>query len=113
MRRGFIPFLAGPLMLPALIIVLAAVVILPVLAISLSPELKLLFQVAAAIMIYSWVRNTVGPGILSFGIAGVLIYIFVFLLPALTLGMYMVWTFMGLGLFSVVFWGLTLFRKAE
>jgi hypothetical protein len=112
MRRGFLPLIASPFMLPLLIIVLAAVVLLPMLAITLSPELKLLFQVAAAIMIYSWVRNTVGPGILSFGIAGVLIYIFVFLLPQLTLGMYMIWTFMGLGLFSVVFWGLTLFRKA-
>jgi len=111
MRKGFLPLIPVGLMLPVLVVILAAVVLLPMLAITLSPELKLLFQVAAAIMIYSWVRNTVGPGILSFGIAGVLIYIFVFLLPQLTIGMYMMWTFMGLGLFSVVFWGLTLFHR--
>lgn len=105
--KGFIP--AG-MMLIALLGVLALIVLIPVAVITISPELMLLFQIAAAIMLYSWVRNVVGPGILSFAIAGVLIYIFVFILPQFTLGLYIIWTFMGFGLFSMVFWGLTLFR---
>jgi hypothetical protein len=108
--RGFLALIPAGMLLPVLLGVLALVVFVPIVAITFSPELMLLFQIAAAIMVFSWVRNILGPGILSFGVAGVLIYIFVFILPQFTLGLYVVWTFMGFGLFSAVFWGLTLFR---
>ncbi len=112
MRRGFLPVIPMGLMLPVLLIILGLIVFVPVLAITISPELKLLFQIAAVIMIFNWVRNIVGPGMLTYAIAGVLIYIFVFVLPQFTLGVYIVWTIMGLGVFSMLFWGLTLFRMA-
>ena len=109
--KGFIQFIPAAAMLPVLALVLGLIVFLPILAISLSSELMLLFQVGAAIMIFSWVRNVVGPGILSYAIGGVLIYIFIFVLPQFTLGLYVVWTFMGFGLFGAVFWGLILLKK--
>ena len=111
MSRGFLPLIPAGGMLAALVIVLVAIVVLPIMAISFSPELMLLFQIAAAIMIVSWVRNIIGPGILSLGLSGILVYIFIFMLPQFTLGMYVIWTFMGFGLFQALFWGLTLFRK--
>ena len=108
--KGFIQFIPAGFMIPALLIVLGLIVFLPIIAITLSSELMLLFQVGAAIMIFSWVRNVVGPGMLSYAIAGVLVYIFVFILPQFTLGLYIIWTFMGFGLFGMLFWGLTLFK---
>jgi hypothetical protein len=109
-EKGFIPFIPAGLMLPVLILVFGLIIFLPIIAVTLSKELMLLFQVAAAIMVYSWIRNTVGPGILSYAIAGVLIYIFVFVLPQFTLGLYVIYTFFGFGMFSTLFWGLTLLR---
>ncbi|MCK4327690.1 MAG: hypothetical protein KAW41_04405 [Candidatus Diapherotrites archaeon] len=111
--RGFIGLIPAGLMLPAILIILGLILFLPIVAVSLSSELMLLFQVAAAIMVFSWVRNVVGPGMLSYAIAGVLIYIFVFILPQFTLGLYIIWTFMGFGLFGMLFWGLTLFKLAQ
>ena len=110
--RGILGIIPMGLMLPALLIILGLIVFVPVLAITISPELKLLFQIAAVIMIFNWVRNIVGPGMLTYAIAGVLIYIFVFVMPQFTLGIYVVWTIMGLGVFSMLFWGLTLFKSA-
>ena len=109
-KKGLLGLIPVGMMLPALLLVLALVIFLPIVAISLSKELMLLFQVAAVIMIYSWVRNTVGPGIISYAITGVLVYIFVFILPQFTLGIYMIWTFMGFGLFGALFWGLTILK---
>ncbi|MFC2174426.1 hypothetical protein ACFLQ2_00965 [archaeon] len=110
--KGFIQFIPAGFMLPALFIVFLLIIFVPIVAITLSSELMLLFQVGAAIMVFSWVRNVVGPGLLSYAIAGVLIYIFVFILPQFTMGLYIIWTIMGFGLFGMLFWGLTLFRLA-
>ena len=111
MRKGFIQFIPAAFMLPALLIVLGLIIFLPIIAITISPELKLLFQVAAAIIIFSWIRNTIGPGLLSMAIAAVLIYIFVFILPQFTLGLYVIWTFFGLGMFGMLFWGMIILKK--
>lgn len=107
------PLIPLPFLFPLLIVIFAIIIFAPIVAVTLSSELMLLFQVAAAIMVFNWVRNVVGPGIVSYAIAGVLIYIFVFVLPQFTLGLYMIWTILGLGVFSIIFWGLTLFRMAQ
>ena len=97
--------------IPILVILVVALLIIvvgPSIAITLSPELMLLFQIIAAIMIISWVRNTIGPGVLSLAISGILLYIFVFLLPQLTLSLWIVYMIIGLGIWQMLFWGLTI-----
>jgi len=112
MKRGLLGLIPVGMMLPALLVILGLLLFVPIIAITISPELMLLFKIAAIIMIFNWVRNIVGPGILTYAIAGVLIYIFVFVMPQFTLGIYVVYTVMGLGVFSMLFWGLTLFKSA-
>ena len=111
MRRGIIPLLPVAVMFPLLILIFGIMIFGPIILITFSSELKLLFQIAAAIMIFNWVRNTVGPGIISYAMAGTLIYIFVFLLPQFTLGLYALYVIFGFSIFSTVFWGIAIFRK--
>ncbi len=87
----------------------AAIVFLPMIAITISNELKLLFQIAASIMIISWVRRIVGKGMVSLVISGVLIYIFVFVLPQLTIGLYAFYVVTSLGLLSSLIWIIAIF----
>ncbi len=109
--RGFLPLLAPPVLLVLLIVIIAVVIVGPAVLISVSPELMILFQIAASIMIVSWVRQIVGPGTLSLVISAVLVYIFVFILPQLTIGLWALYTFMGLGVWTILFWGLTIFSR--
>lgn len=99
-------FIALPLLLAILLI--AFIVIGPALAITVSSELKLLFQIAASIMIISWVRKLVGKGMISILISGVLIYIFVFVLPQFTIGLYALYVVMSLGILSSLIWMIAL-----
>lgn len=106
MRRGFLPIAIGPALLIVGAIILLMIAI-PILAISFSRELMLLFQFGASIIIYNWVRNTIGPGTLSLVIAGVLIYIFVFILPQFTMGLYTLYFLLTLGIMStIIFMGM-------
>ena len=108
MRRGFLP--ASPLLALILLIVTLSIFILgPVIAIHISPEIRLIFQFIAAVTIYKWVRDTVGPGILSLVLAGILIYIFVVMLPGLTAALWATYYIVGLGIASMFIWGFTLF----
>ena len=72
-------------------------------------ELMLLFQIAASIVILNWVRNTIGPGTLSLAISAILIYIFVFLLPQFTVGLYVLYFLLVLGILDIVIWMSMLF----
>jgi hypothetical protein len=108
-EKGFAPLIFGiPTALLMLLIVICLIVLGPAVLISLSPGLKLLFQIVASVIILSWVRNTVGPGMISLVISAILIYIFVFTLPALTASMWALYMVMGLGLWSMIFWGMPL-----
>ncbi len=111
MKKGIIPLFAPGMLLIILVAIVVLLLIVPALLITVSNELMLLFQLAASIVIISWVKNTVGPGMLAYAISGILIYIFVFILPQLTIGIWVLWMFLGLGMWSVLFWGLTLFGK--
>ena len=111
MKKGIIPIFAPGALLVVLVVILVIIFVGPMLLITLSKELMLLFQLAASIVILSWVRNTVGPGLLAYAISGILIYIFVFILPQFTIGIWVLYTFMGLGMWTLLFWGLTLFGK--
>jgi hypothetical protein len=111
MQKGFLPLLAGPTLFIVLIVLFALIVIGPAIIITFVKELMILFQLAASIVIISWVRNTVGPGLLSYAISAILIYIFVFILPQISIMLWAIMTIMGIGLWSTMFWGLTFFRK--
>lgn len=112
-EKGFLPLIAGiPTALIFLIIILALLLLGPAALITISPELKLLFQIFAAIIILSWVRNTVGPGTVSLLISIILIYIFVIMLPQLLASMWAAYILLTFGLWSMIFWGLPIiFRK--
>ncbi len=108
MRRGFLP--ASPALALILLLVTLGIFILgPVIAIHISPEIRLIFQFIAAITIYNWIKNTVGPGVLSLVISGILIYIFVIMLPGLTAALWATYYIVGLGIASMFIWGFTLF----
>ena len=111
MQKGIIPLFVPGTLLLILVGISILLLIGPAVIITISKELMLLFQLAASIVIISWVKNTVGPGMLAYAISGILIYIFVFILPQLTIGIWALWMFLGLGVWSVLFWGLTLFGK--
>ena len=112
-ERGFLPLIAGiPTALIFLILILILLLVGPAVLITVSPELKLLFQIFAAIIILSWVRNTVGPGTVSILISLILIYIFVIMLPQLLVSMWAAYILLTFGLWSMIFWGLPIiFRK--
>lgn len=112
-EKGFLPLIAGiPTALIVLIIVIILLMIGPTIVFSISPTIKLIFQIFAAIVILNWVRNTVGPGTLSIVMSLVLIYIFVLMLPGLTGAFWGVYILLTFGLWSVIFWGLPIiFRK--
>jgi hypothetical protein len=99
----------GPLLI-ILVVVLGAVLFIPAIAVMISNEIRLLFQVMASIVIFTWVRNTVGPGIISIAIAGILIYIFVFVLTPVTASIWALYYLVGLGLFGMILWGLIAFK---
>ncbi len=106
--RGFLP--ASPALALALLLITLGILILgPAIAVHISPEIKLIFQFIAAISIYNWVKNTVGPGILSIVISGILIYIFVITLPGLTAAMWSTYYVVGMGIASMLIWGFTMF----
>ena len=107
-ERGFLP--ASPLLALILLLVAFAIVIIgPVIAIHLSPVIRIIFQFIIAVTIYNWVKNTVGPGVLSLVISGVLIYIFVIMLPGFTAALWATYYILGLGIASMLIWGFTLF----
>ncbi len=107
-KRGFLP--ASPLIgLILLLTTFAVFIIGPVIAIHLSPVIKIIFQFIIAVTIYNWVKNTVGPGILSLAISGVLIYIFVIMLPGFTAALWASYYILGLGVASMFIWTFTLF----
>lgn len=108
MERGFLP--ASPLLgLTLLLVTLAIFIIGPVILIHVSPIIMLVFQFLAALTIYNWIKNTIGPGILSLVVSGILIYIFVIMLPGLTAAMWATYYIVGMGLASMFIWGFTLF----
>ena len=109
-KKGFfsLPIIGWPFLL--LIAVVAVVILIPVLAIILSPELRLLFQLGAAIIIFSWVRNSLGQGMLSYVISGILIFIFVWMLPHITLGLYILYFLLILGILDLFVWTGLLWR---
>jgi hypothetical protein len=111
MKKGLIPLFAPGALLIILLTIIALIIIGPMLLITFSKELMILFQLAASIVILSWVKNTVGPGLLAYAISAILIYIFVFILPQFTMGIWVLYTFMGLGMWTLLFWGLTMFGK--
>lgn len=112
-KKGFLPLVAGiPTALIFLIIILALLLLGPAVLITISPELKLLFQIFASIIILSWVRNTVGPGTVSILISLILIYIFVIMLPQMLVTMWAAYILLVFGLWSMIFWGLPIiFRR--
>ncbi|MCD4740343.1 hypothetical protein K8R43_04075 [archaeon] len=77
------------------------------------PILKLLFMLFAALIIFNWIRNTVGPGTLSLVIAAILIYIFVFQLTWITWGIWVMYALLTYGLWSILFWGIPLVFKGK
>ncbi len=106
--KGFLP--ASPLLALILLITTLAVFILgPALAIHISPTIKLIFQFIAAITIYRWVTDKVGPGPLSLVISGILIYIFVIMVPGLTAAAWATYYVVGMGIASMLIWGFTIF----
>ncbi len=106
--KGFLP--ASPLLALILLLITLAIFILgPVILIHVSPIIKLIFQFIAAITIWRWITNTIGPGILSLVISGILIYIFVIMLPGLTVAMWATYYIVGMGIASMFIWGFTLF----
>ncbi|MCD6522160.1 MAG: hypothetical protein J7K68_00265 [Candidatus Diapherotrites archaeon] len=114
MKKGLFPWFLlpsvpiGPALIFLVVVILLAMGI-PMLAITVSPELMLLFQIAASIVILNWVRNTIGPGTLSLAISAILIYIFVFLLPQFTVGLYVLYFLLVLGILDIVIWMSMLF----
>ena len=119
MKKGFLPllFLFGSgswaLALGMLVLTIGIIMFMPMLAITLSSELMLLFQIGASIIILSWVRRTIGPGTLSLAISGILIYIFVFMLPQFTLGLYILYMLLAFGLVGTLIWTFTLFSGKD
>ena len=109
--RGFLPLISGALMWPVLLLILAAIIIGPMVLINIFPLAKVLFQLAAVVMIYSWIKSFLGPGMLTYAISGILIYIFVIVLPEAALGIWLIMNIFGLGIWSMIFWGLPLLRK--
>lgn len=115
--KGFLPMLmiggSWWLALGLLMLTMSAIIFLPILAISLSGELMLLFQIGASVIILSWVRNTVGQGTISLAISGILIYIFVFILPQLSLGIYVLYMLFAFGLVGTIVWTFTIFAGVK
>ncbi|MCD6414633.1 MAG: hypothetical protein J7L23_03315 [Candidatus Diapherotrites archaeon] len=111
-KKGFLPLIAGiPTALIVLIVVILLLVLSPAILMQIR-EIKLLFQIFAAIIILSWVRNTVGPGMVSILISLILIYIFVLMVPELLGAIWAMYILLTFGLWSMIFWGLPLiFRK--
>ncbi|GEM_PF-6689056 len=108
MNKGFLP--ASPLLALILLLITFAVVIIgPAVAVHISPTIRIIFQFVIAVTIYNWVKNTVGPGILSLVISAVLIYIFVIMLPGFTASLWATYYVLGLGIASMLIWGFTLF----
>ena len=99
--RGFLPF--ALLLLVGIILV---IMILPLAATQLSPELNILIQLYFALSIFMFVRGMVGGGLLSYILSGILIYIFVIRLFPIFAAGYMLYLVASLGLTSILFFAL-------
>lgn len=111
--KGFLPLIFGiPTALVVLLVIILALLIGPPILFEFVPELKLLFQIFAAVIILNWVRNTLGPGNLSLVVACILIFIFVIAYTWMGWGIWVIYILLSFGLWSMIFWGLPLiFRK--
>ncbi len=107
--KGQFVFASPAIALALLLATLAVFILGPVILIHMSPIIRVIFQLIAAVTIYDWIKNTVGPGILSLVISGILIYIFVIALPGLTAALWATYYVVGMGLASMFIWGFTIF----
>jgi len=107
MKKGILQLIG-----PATVFFIAVIIVItlvPIILVTVSPELMLLFKIAASLIILNWVRNTVGPGMLAYVISGILIYIFVFIMPQFTLGLYVFYMLLITGVMSTIIFAGMLF----
>ncbi len=90
----------------ALLVVFGGLMLLPIVLAEFFPIIKIILVGFFCIGIYSFVRNMIGPGILSYVIAGILIYILVIRLWYLYASVYMVYLIASLGLSGIIMFGL-------
>ena len=86
--------------------VLLVVILLPAVIISVFPVAKILFQIFSIFMIYSLVKNYLGPGMISILISGVLIWFLVFKYPTLWATIWFFQLLLGVQILSIVTFGI-------
>ncbi|NMA44849.1 MAG: hypothetical protein GX950_03510 [Candidatus Diapherotrites archaeon] len=102
MKRGFLNGL--PLIPTVILIMLTLIIILPV-GMSLFEPLNILVRIILVFVIFTTVRNYLGPGVISIIISGILIYYLV--IKWWWVGAMGWWgiTLLGMGIFGVIVWG--------
>lgn len=102
MKRGFLNGL--PLIPTVILIMLTLIIILPV-GMSLFEPLNILVRTILVFVIFTTVRNYLGPGVISIIISGILIYYLV--IKWWWVGAMGWWgiTLLGMGIFGVIVWG--------
>ena len=99
-NRGFLPFA------PLLLLVFGLIMLLPVLLGMMNETFLWLMKGYFALTIFFFVQGTMGRGILTYVLSGILIYIFVWRLWYLFAAGYMLYLVVGFGFASVLFFGL-------
>jgi hypothetical protein len=99
MRKGI--FFLAPMMV-MLIVVFLILMILPIIAWQFFPIIEILLKAYFCLIIFMFVRNILGGGVLSYAIAAVLIYVFIIKLGTLFTMGYMIYMLMGFGLTGIL-----------
>ena len=95
-----------------IIVALLVVIIVPGIIMQVSPIARLIFTLIIILMIIGMVQSYLGPGKLTWLIAGILIYIAIRNIEIVT-SVYALYIILGTGLGSVVVWGIGTSRLAH
>lgn len=98
--KGFIP----PMVL--LLIIFGVILLIPLVLVQLSSTFKWLLIAYFCITVFLFVKRILGPGILTYIVSGILIYIFVIRLFELFTVMYTLYLIVSLGLSGILVFGL-------
>jgi hypothetical protein len=98
--KGFLP----PMIL--LLIIFGVILLIPLVLAELSDTFKWLLVAYFCITVFLFVKRILGPGILTYIVAGILIYIFVIRLFYLFTVLYTLYLVVSLGLSGILVFGL-------
>ncbi|MFH0905963.1 MAG: hypothetical protein V1824_01335 [archaeon] len=109
-RGGLLDILGGGMIPKILLVLLLVMLSLPLMMMSF-PIVKYVVAVIIGFFIYELVVGSLGEGVLSYLITGVLLYFIVFKYLLFSASLMMIYVLLTVGGTSVIIWGLARFSK--